>query len=92
MESKSEKVASGAQEGLQRGPDEIQERFWQEVAPRDFKKKVIFLPPLGVAPTFQGVPKSNCGVQGSKNTAKFATSFHDVFEVAHKSGKVDKTM
>ena len=41
---------------------------------------------------FREPKKRNVGVQGSKNTAKIDTFVHDVFEVAHKSGKVDKTM
>ena len=57
-----------------------------------FQKKVIFWPPSGEPQLFRGAQKSNFGVQGSKNTAKIETFFHDVFEVAHKSGKVDKTM
>ena len=56
MEPKSEKVASGAQEGLKRGPDGIREGFSQEVAPRDFKKRLFFGPPRG-SPNFSGGPK-----------------------------------
>ena len=57
-----------------------------------FQKNGDFLDPLGGAQLFRGAQKSNVGVQGSKNTANIATFFHGVFEVAHKSGKVDKTM
>ena len=78
--------------GLKRGPDEIQEGFGPMVVTPGFGKKVIFWPPSGEPQLFRGAQKSNFGVQGSKNTAEIATFFPDVFEVAPKSGKIDKTM
>ena len=74
----------GAQMGSRRG-------FGKNGHP-GISKKVIFWAPSKEPQLFKGTQKSNFGVQGSKNTAKVATFFPDVFEVAPKSGKVDKTM
>ena len=78
--------------GLKRGPGAFQEGVPSMMITPGFGKKVIFWPSSGEPQLFRGAQKSNFGVQGSKNTAKIETIFHDVFEVAHKSGKVDKTM
>ena len=88
---RSEKVKMWPQ-GLKRGPGAFQEGVPPRSVTPGFGKKVIFWAPLGEPELFRGTQKSNFGVQGSKNTAKIQTIFHDVFEVAHKSGKVDKTM